>query len=149
MSTRMTLRPTAPSPSGLLNFKDPQRVFEDSSLTGPTSTITTGENIEAVERIVMRDRQISVRRMAYELAIPTTTTTVYEIMSNHLGMKKVSTRWVPKFFTPIQRVHRVDGCQELLQESEINPDNYFDCIVTGDETSVYCYDSLSQQEAKI
>ena len=50
----------------------------------------------------MHDRQISVRRLAYELPIPTTTTTtVYEIMSNHLGMKKVSTRWVPKLLTPI------------------------------------------------
>ena len=38
----------------------------------------------------MRDQEISVRRVAYELSIPTTT--VYEIMSDHLGMKKVSTR---------------------------------------------------------
>ena len=65
-----------------------------------------------MERIVMRDRQISVRRVAYEWGI--STTTVYEIMINQLGMKKVSTRWVPKLLTPIQRTNRVDCCQELL-----------------------------------
>ena len=69
-------------------------------------------------------------------------------MSNHLGMKKVSIRWAPKFFIPIQRANRVDCCQELLQESEINQDNYFDRIVTGDETWVYYYDPLSQREAR-
>ena len=76
------------------------------------STITIDQSIETVERIVMHDRQISVRCIAHKLDIPTTTTTVCEIMSNHLGMKKVSTRWVPKLFTSIQRANPVDCCQE-------------------------------------
>ena len=69
------------------------------SRTGCPSTIPTHQNIQAVERVVMRDWQISVRHIPYELPIPTTT--VYEIISNHLGMKKVSTRWGPKLFTSI------------------------------------------------
>ena len=100
----------------LTEFKEPERAFEDSART----TITTDENIEAVERIVMCDQQISLRCVAYELPIPTTT--VYEIMNNHLGMKKVSIRWIPELFTPIQHANRVDCCQELLQESNVNPD---------------------------
>ena len=96
----------------------------------------------------MHDQQISVSRVAYELVTPTTTT-VYEIMSNHLGMKKASTRWVPKLLTSIQRDEHMDCCQEFLQENEINLDNYFDPIVTGDKIWVYYYDPLSQQEVKI
>ena len=99
-------------------FKNPERTFEDSLRTGRPSTITINENIEAVERIVMRNRQISVRRVAYELRIPTTT--VYEIMSNHLGMKKVSTRWVPKLLTSIQRAKHVDCCQEHIPIPSVN-----------------------------
>ena len=76
----------------LAEFQSLERVFEDSLRTDLPSIITIDENIEAVERIVMGDRQISVHRVAYELAIPTTT--VYEIMNNHFGMKKVSTTWV-------------------------------------------------------
>ena len=128
-------------------FKDSERAFEDSSRTGRPSTSTTDEHIEAVELIVMHDRPISAHHLAYELAIPTTR--VYEIMSNHLGMKKVSKRWVPKLFTSIQRSNRVDCCRELLRGNEVNPDNYYDRIVTGDEIWVYYYDSLSQQEIKI
>ena len=70
-------------------------------------------------------------------------------MSAHVSMKKVSTRWVRKFLTPIQHANRVDCCQELLQESEVNSDNYFHRIVVDDETWLYYYDLLSQQEVKI
>ena len=62
----------------------------------------------------MRDRQISVRHLVCGLPIPTTTTTVYEIISNHLRVKKVSTRWELKLSVPIQHANRVDCCQELL-----------------------------------
>ena len=75
-------------------FKNPERGFEDTPRMGRPSTITTDENIEALERIVMRNRQISIRRVAYKLVIPKTTTR--ESMNNHMGMKKVCTRWVPK-----------------------------------------------------
>ena len=71
-------------------FKDPERGFEDAPRMDRPSTITTDENFEAVERIVMRDRQISIRRLAEELAIPKTI--IHEIMNNHMGMKKVCTR---------------------------------------------------------
>ena len=52
------------------------------------STITANENIEAVERIVMGDRQISIRRLAKQLTI------IREMMNNDMGMKEVCTRWV-------------------------------------------------------
>ena len=82
----------------------------------------------------MCNRQISVRRLPYELPIPTIT--VYEIISNHLGMKKVSTRWVSNTYSTLSR------------ESEGNPNNYFHHIVTGDESWVYYDDRLSEQEAR-
>ena len=97
-------------------FKNPERAFEDAPRMGRPSTIIADEDIEAVEQIVMRDRQVSARCLAEELAI------IHEVMDNQLGMKKVCTRWILKLLTPIQRVNRVDCCQELLQESEVNPD---------------------------
>ena len=68
-------------------FKNPERAFEDALRMDHPSTITANENIEAVERIVIRDRQTSIRRLAEELPI------IDEIMSNHMGMKKVCARW--------------------------------------------------------
>ena len=131
----------------MIAFKDPERAFEDTLRIGHPSTITADENIEAVERIVIRDRQISIRRLTEELAIPKAT--IHEIMNNHMGMRKVCTRWVPKLLALIQRSNRVDCCQELLQQSEVNLAKFFDCIVTGDESWIHHYDLLSQLEAKV
>ena len=124
-------------------FNNPERGFEDAQRMGPPSTITVEENIEAVKRIVMRDRQISIRRLAEQLAV------IYEIMNNYMGMKKVCSRWGPKLFTLIQPANRLDCCQELLQESEVNPVKFFHYIVTGDESRIHHYDPLSQLEAKV
>ena len=44
----------------------------------------------------MRDRQISVRRVADEVGI--SKTSLYEIMSDYLAMKKVCKRWAPPRF---------------------------------------------------
>ena len=74
----------------MAEFKDPERGFEDALRMGRRSTITANENVEAVERIVVRDRQISIRRLAEELGIPKII--IHEIMNNHMGMKKVCTR---------------------------------------------------------
>ena len=128
-------------------FEDPERGFKAALRMGRPSTITADENIEAVERIVMRDRQISIRRLVQELVIPKII--IHEIMNDHMDMKKVCTRWVPKLLTPIQRANRVDCCQELLQQSEVNPVKFFDCIVTVDESWIHHYNPLSQLEAKV
>ena len=116
-------------------FTDPERGFEDAPPIGRPSTTITDKNIEAVARIVMHDRQISVRRVAYELDIPKTC--VHEIQHDKLGMKMVCTRWVPKFLTPVQCANRVDCCEELLQQSEANSTDFFGCIVTGDESCIH------------
>ena len=111
------------------------------------STITADKNIEAVEQIVMRNRQVYVCRVAYELTIPKTI--IHEIRDNPLGMKKVRIRWILKLLTPIQRANRVDCFQELLQQSKVNPDNFFHSIVTGDESWIHHYNPPSQLEAKL
>ena len=128
-------------------FKDPEHGFEDALRMGRLSTITTQENIEIVERIGIRNRQVSVRRLAEEIAIPKIT--IHEIMDNQMSMKKVCTWWILKLLTPIQHANLVDYCQELLQQGEVNLAKFFDCIVTGDEFWIHHYDPPSQLEAKV
>ena len=63
----------------MAEFKDPEDGFEDAArMSRRPSTITADENIEAIERIVMLDRQISIRRLAEKLVI------IHEIMNNHM-----------------------------------------------------------------
>ena len=89
----------------------------------------------------------SLRRVADELGI--SKSRVHDIMNNQLDMSKVCSRWVPKLLTPLQRINRVECCQELLQESEADPAKFFGRVITGNELWIYHYDSLTQQEAKV
>ena len=43
----------------------------------------------------------------------------------------------------------MDCYSELLQQNEVNPAKFFHCIVTGNESWIHRYDSLSQLEAKV
>ena len=42
----------------VVEFKDSERALEDSPRKDRSSTVTTEENFEVIERIIMRDRQI-------------------------------------------------------------------------------------------
>ena len=101
----------------LPEYNSPERAFEGAARMGRSSTITTDEDIEIVERIVMYGRQVSVRRLAYKLVIPKTA--VHEIMDNQLDMKKVCTRWLAKLLTPIQCANCVDCCQEPSKSGQL------------------------------
>ena len=132
MSTRTMLHPAVPSLNELLNLESPNvasKIHLERAVYPLSLLMKTLKPWNGSECVI---GQLTVPYVAYELGIPTTTD--YEVMSNHLDMKKVSTRWVPKLLTPIQRANRMDCCQELLQENEVNPDNYSDRIVTDDET---------------
>jgi hypothetical protein len=96
--------------------------------------------MQALERLVMRDRQISVRRVADQLNI--SKTIVYESLNDHLGMKKVYTKWVPKLLTPLQRANRVECCEELLQESKEDSIGFLGRIVTRDDTWIHHYEGV-------
>jgi len=58
---------------------------------------------------------------------------VHDIINSQLGMRKVYTRWILKLLTPLQRMNRVECCQELLQQTEANPIQFLSRIVTSDE----------------
>ena len=80
----------------------------------------------------MRDRLIFVRGVSDKLAI--SITSLYETMSDYLEMKMVCTRWVPKFFRPLQHVNRVDCCEELMENCNQDLTGFFHRIVTREET---------------
>ena len=61
-------------------------------------------------------------------------------MSDDLGMKKVSARWVPGMLTDEQKQNRVDVCTDLLCHLQTQPQIFLNRIVTQDETWVHHFD---------
>ncbi|UYV66358.1 hypothetical protein LAZ67_4001455 [Cordylochernes scorpioides] len=69
----------------------------------PVESVTQ-ENIDKIHDLVMLVRRMRVRQIEETLGIPKTT--VDRIMREHLGLRKLSSRWVPKLLTPDQKAVR-------------------------------------------
>ncbi|KAG5317907.1 MOS1T transposase, partial [Pseudoatta argentina] len=61
---------------------------------------------------------------------------LHEIITEALGYRKLSARWVPKQLTDQHKLNRVEAGQEFLRRYKLHGDEFFRSIVTGDETWV-------------
>ena len=86
--------------------------------------------IDRIERLVLNNRRIKVA----ELECGISNESVYTIIHEHLGMSKVSARWVPRNLNMQDRQQRVESSQELLEVYNANPEDFHTCLITGDET---------------
>ena len=94
--------------------------------------------IDCVERLVQNNRRIKVAQLASECGI--SNGSVYTIIHEHLGMSKVSARWVPRNLNMQDHQQRVESSQELLEVYNANPEDFHTRLVTGDETWLHQWD---------
>ena len=80
----------------------------------------------------MNDRRIKIDDIASECKI--SHGSVATIIHEHLGMSKVSARWVPRNLNVQDRFQRLQSSRELIGVYEENPESLHARLVTGDET---------------
>jgi hypothetical protein len=107
----------------------------------PKST-RTEVNIAAVADLVKNYRRIASRMMAESLNFPKTI--VLRILKEDLGKRKLCSRFVPHSLTPEQREDRVTSCQDIIAMADA--DNFFNKIITGDETWCFAYDPETKRQ---
>ena len=64
-------------------------------------------------------------------------TSVKTILRDHLGLRIVKSRLVPKTLNLLEKSRSVDVCETMLSDYQ----DKLKCIITGDETCIYAYDS--------
>ena len=84
-------------------FKDGQESVESDPCSGRPATSRTPENVEHVRAAINKDRCLTVRDLEADLGIPKTT--VSEILSQNLGMKRVVAKFIPQLLLPQQKEH--------------------------------------------
>jgi len=94
-----------------------------------------------------KDRRLTIRHIAKTTSI--NCSTVHQIVSKDLGMRKVSARWVPRILTEEQKKVRVDVCTNLLSRLQAEPQTFLDRTVTQDETWVHHFDLETKQQSMI
>ena len=92
-------------------FKRGRDSLEDDPRLGRPADVISQEMIDRVERLVPNNRRIKVAEHASECGI--SNGSVYTIIHEHLGMSKVSVRWVPRNLNMQDRQQRVESSQEV------------------------------------
>jgi hypothetical protein len=81
---------------------------------------------------------------AESLNIPKTV--VLRILKEDLGKRKLYARFVPHCLTPEQREDPVTSCQDIIAMADEDK-NFFNKIITGDETWCFAYDSETKRQS--
>ena len=142
------LEGSAPSYSTVKKWTSTFRRGETSTIDAPragrTVSATSQENVDLVQKIIQKDRRSSVRRIAEDLTI--SKERIHDIIRNHLKMRKVAARWIPKILTCPQKAERVRCAYELLHQIGTKED-FYGRYVTMDETWCYHYEPETKQQS--
>ena len=112
---KQTLKDNAPSYSTVTRyirfFKTGHMSTKDYPIPGRHIEVTTQEYAQ-VHDFIIKDRRTTIKHIVESLEI--SYGVVYCIIYDHLGLVKLSARWVPRMLTDDQKQIRVTACTELL-----------------------------------
>jgi len=96
---------------------------EDDPSSGRSIFSTNDQYVEVVQAVMVKDRRLSVRMTAEETGLDKNA--VHRILTDHLYMRKICAKLVPKNLSVEQKVNQLEICQDLLGRLEIEPDFFF------------------------
>ena len=105
-------------------FKRGRTSLEDEARSGRPLDATDEEMCKKVRDLVYSDRRIQVEEIAQALGI--SHGSVSTILHDHLGMHKLTARWVPKSLSNEQMATRTSVCSALLKHFR-SKDDFF-CV---------------------
>jgi len=115
-------------------FKDGRESVEDDPHSGKPISSTNDQNVEVVRAVMAKGRRLSVRMIAEVTALDKNA--VHSILTDHLHMRKICPKVVPKNLSVEQKANRLEICQDLLGRLVIEP-HFLDNKITGDESWVF------------
>ena len=98
------------------------------------------------QEYILEDRRVTVENAKH---FGISYGTAQDIMSNRLGMRRVSARWVPRLLLPEQMGVRVKMCSEYCRQCNDEGDTFLNRVVTGDETWIHFFEPESKQQSSV
>ena len=87
--------------------------------------------------MVLADRKLKLREIAATLMI--SEGSVFLVLHESLGMRKLFSKWVPRLLTPDQKQQRVEDSERCLELFQRNKKDIFIRYVTMNETWIHHY----------
>lgn len=146
---KKTLGPSAPAKTTVYDWYNEFKRGRTSTATIPSPgrpiEVTTQENVQKIHRMVLNDRKLKVREIAEAMRM--SKERVGNILHEHLLMRKLLARWVPRVLTVEQKENRVIASERGLAIFKRNPTDFVSRLVTMDETWIHHYTPESAKQA--
>ncbi|GFR91616.1 histone-lysine n-methyltransferase setmar-like protein [Elysia marginata] len=120
-----------------------ESILRDQKRSGRPLSASNAANQKAVDKMILGNRRIKQKDIAKELEI--SKERAQHIITDILGYRKVSARWVPRMLTDEMKMQRKTTCAELMKHYEEDGEEFIQQIVTGDESWVHHYDPESKR----
>ena len=92
-----------------------------------------------------KDRRLSVRMIAKETGL--NKNAVRRTLTEHLHMRKICAKLVPKNLSVEQKGNRLEICQDLLVRLKTEP-HFLHKVITGYESWVFNYDPQTKWQSE-
>ncbi|XP_054737795.1 histone-lysine N-methyltransferase SETMAR-like [Anastrepha obliqua] len=125
-------------------FKNGREDLDDDKRPGRPEASNRAELVEKVREIIAVDENFTARVLAEELN--SSTGTIWKILTDDLGKRKVCARFVPQQLNEDQKIVRVEHCKYTISTAENDP-GFLDSIITGDETWCFEYDPETKRQS--
>ena len=127
------------------DFKDGRTDTNDAERSGRPNSSVVPENTKRLHKLVLADRKLKLREIAEELKI--SEGSVFTILHEHLSMRKLCSKWVPRLLTVDQKQQRVDDSERCLQLFQCNKKEFLCTYVTMDETWIHYFTLESNRQS--
>ena len=121
-------------------FERGRTSIKDEHRLGSPVEVTTSETIDKIH-MVLTDRRIKVREIIEATGI--SQSTVFSILHEKLGVKKISARWVPRLLSKENKRNCVVDSEAILAPLRRNPDEFLRRYITVEETWIHYYPNRS------
>lgn len=125
-------------------FRDGRESINDDAGRG-RKKIVNAALVASVKERLDGDRRLTVRDLSE--AVGVSVGTVHSILTDNLGMNKVSARWVPRLLTVEEKERRVIDSKAFLRRYRREGEDFLDRIITTDETWMWLFDPESKRES--
>ena len=116
-------------------FKVGRDTTKSDKRNGRPVTVSNERKVAEIQQYIFEDRRVTIENVAEHFGI--SYGAAQDIMSNKLGKRRVSARWVPRLLLPEQMGVRVKMCNEYCRRYNDEDDTFLNRVVTCDETWIH------------
>jgi histone-lysine N-methyltransferase SETMAR len=114
-------------------FREGRTSVFDRRRTGRPAEAVTPTMVANVKAFVKKNRRVTLEEVANKFSIGK----AHKILHEHVGMSKVSARWVPRQLSADQTATGVTNAKEHLRRFNREGNKFLNRIITGDEMWVH------------